>query len=333
MKYRTFGKTGWSVSEIGFGGWQLGGDFGKVDEGESIRTLHHAWDRGINFVDTAQMYGRGRSEEVIGKALREWKGSGPLYIATKVQPVAWPDASDGAPAMEGRYPAAHLREQCEGSLRRLGVEAIDLYQLHGWFPSGIQHTEWYDTLLQLQQEGKIREIGVSIRDYRPEDGIELAETGWVSSEQVVFNIFEQRPAERLLPACQKNGVGVIARVPFDEGALIGNWTLDTYDEWEEGDVRKRYFRGERYMKTFRKVEQLKQTMQQVAGDRYATLAEAALRYCLSDPAVSVVIPGMKSPVEVDLNVAVSDGEPLQADLLEAFRAYQWPRNYHTAGEE
>lgn len=332
MKRRIFGKTGWEVSEIGFGGWQLGGEFGAVDEKDALGTLLHAWEKGINFVDTAQMYGKGRSELMVGKALKEWRGEH-IYVATKVQPVAWPHPTEDHPAMEGRYPAAYLREQCEASLERLGVETIDLYQLHGWFPQGVQHTEWYDTLRALQQEGKIREIGVSIRDYRPEDGVELAKTGWVSGQQVVYNIFEQRPAERLFPACKDNGVGVIARVPFDEGALIGNWTENTYETWGEKDVRKVYFRGDRFMKTYRKVEEMKAALREATGDTYASLAEVALRFCLSDPAVSVVIPGMKTPAEVDLNVAVSDGRTLPDEVLRVLEGFKWPRNYHGPDQE
>lgn len=328
MRYRTFGKTGWKVSEIGFGGWQLGGEFGAVEDSESIRTLHHAWDRGVNFVDTAQMYGKGRSEEVIGKALKQWKGER-IYVATKVQPTSWPKPDDGAPSFEGRYPAAYLREQCEASLQRLGTEAIDLYQLHGWFPAGITETEWYDTLLELQREGKILALGVSIRDYRPEDGIELAQSGKIDSEQVVFNLFEQRPADALIPACRDNGVSVIARVPFDESALVGNWTADTYQSWSNTDVRHFYFRGERFEETRQKVEAIKQAVRDTVGDRYPSLAEVALRYCLSDPGVTVVIPGMKSTVEVDLNTAVSDGETLSAELLAALKPFNWPRNYHS----
>lgn len=327
MRYRTFGRTGWEVSEIGFGGWQLGGDFGSVNEADSIRTLHYAWGQGINFIDTAQMYGRGRSEEVIGRALREWSG-GHIYVATKVQPVEWPAPNEDSPAMEGRYPAAYLREQCEASLRRLQLDTIDLYQLHGWFPSGVEHTEWYDTLIQLQKEGLIREIGVSIRDYRPEDGVELARTGMASSQQVVYNLFEQRPAHLLLPECGANQVAVIARVPFDEGSLIGNWTEDTYSTWEDGDVRKSYFRGERFMETYRKVEQMKRLTAEMLGPS-VTLAEVALRYCLTNPHVSTVIPGMKSAHEVSLNTAISDGQPLPAELVQAMEQFQWPRNYHS----
>lgn len=332
MKYRIFGKTGWKVSEIGFGGWQLGDNFGALDEKEALNTLWHAWEQGINFVDTAQMYGNGKSEERIGKALKQWKGNH-IYIASKVQPTAWPKPSDPDPDIEGLYRPDYLREQCEASLQRLGVEAIDLYQLHGWFPSGVQHTEWYEGLRQLKEEGKIREIGVSIRDYRPEDGIDIAQTGKIASEQVVFNLFEQRPVEQLLPVCHEHEVAFIARVPFDESALVGNWTAHTYDSWENNDVRKVYFKGERFRKTLDKVEALKETVKAHAGDRrYGMLAEVALRFCLSHPEVNVVIPGMKNKEEVNKNIAVSDGEILSDSLLQALKKFRWPRNYHNPEE-
>ncbi len=332
MRYREFGKTGWRVSEIGFGGWQLGGNFGPIEDQQSIQVLLRAWSQGINFVDTAQMYGKGRSEEVIGRALKQWKGEH-IFIATKVQPTVWPKPDEDNPSIHGLYNAKHVREHCEASLSRLGTESIDLYQLHGWFPDGINDTEWYDTLLQLKKEGKIREIGVSIRDYRPQDGAAIAASGKIASEQVVYNLFEQRPARELFPACRSSQTALIARVPFDESALIGNWTEDTYQTWDEMDLRRRYFKGERFRKTLERVEQLKQVVKEMTEDRYSTLAEAALRFCLSDPTVSVVIPGMKSETEVDLNVAVSDGEGLPESLLEALRSYEWPRNYHNPNEE
>lgn len=329
MRYRPFGNTGWNVSEIGFGGWQLGGTFGPVDDAESVRTLLEAWESGINFVDTAQMYGRGRSEEVIGRALRQWS-SGDIYIATKLQPTAWPAASEDHPSIAGRYPRDYLRAECEASLRRLGVEAIDLYQLHCWCPDGVEQTEWYDALKELQREGKIRHIGVSIRDYRPEDGVRLAASGLADAQQVVYNLFEQRPADRLFPACADNGVAVIARVPFDEGSLIGNWTKDTYETFQPGDVRRFYFKGDRFARTLERVERMKQAIAELTGDPAPNLAEIALRFCLSNPAVSCVIPGMKNRFELKANLRVSDGKPLSPELLEALKAFNWPRNYHNS---
>lgn len=327
MKYRTFGKTDWQVSEIGFGAWGIGGGWGPVDDQESIRTLLEAWEQGINFVDTAEMYGKGHSEEVIGRALKAWSGD-PIYVATKVQPVQWPPASEHDPVMSGRYPRAYMIAQCEASLRRLGTEAIDVYQLHGWFPQGIEQTEWYDTLLELQKAGKIRTFGVSIRDYRPQDGVELAQRRMVDAQQVVFNIFEQRPLDALLPACAENQVGVIARVPFDEGSLVGNWTPEWYDQLAPDDFRRKYFKDERFAATYNKVEQLKALVRETTGDQYRTLAEVSLRYCLSASEVSCVIPGIKNRFELMENVKASDGDGLPPELLEALRAFNWPRNYH-----
>lgn len=328
MKYKVFGKTGWKVSEIGFGGWQLGGEFGHVEDADSIRTLLAAFERGINLVDTAQMYGKGRSEEVIGKALKLWKGD-PIYVATKVQPMAWPCPEEANPEMAGRYSREHIRTNCEESLKRLGTETIDLYQLHGWFPTGIEHTDWLEALRELQQEGKIREFGVSVRDYRPEDGVEIAKTGWIASEQVVYNLFEQRPGGELFGACQKHGVGVLARVPFDEGSLIGNWNENTYETFGEKDVRKFYFRGERFMETYRAVEKMKAAISAYTGEKEIKLHEYALKFCLSHEAVSCVIPGMKTISEMESNIRVSDSEKLDQGLLDILRPFNWPRNYHS----
>lgn len=332
MRYRTFGNTGWKVSEIGFGAWGIGGSWGPVNDDQSIRTLLAAFERGVNFVDTAQMYGNGHSEEVIGRALKQWQGDH-IYIATKVQPVVWPRPHELDPTFDGRYPADHLLAHCEASLKRLGVETIDLYQLHGWFPSGVEHTEWYDTLTALKNEGKIRAIGVSIRDYKPHEGIGIAQAGMTQSEQVVFNLFEQRPADQLLPVCEQHGVGFIARVPFDEGSLVGSWTADTFDQFAPDDFRRKYFKEGRFKRTLEKVEILKNTVREVTGDRYASLAEVALRYTLSFPGVSCVIPGIKNIEELEANIRVSDGEPLPVELLDALKAHNWPRNYHDPNTE
>src|SRR3989338_2244713 len=178
MQYRRFGRTGWQVSEIAFGAWQLGGDWGAVDDDASIRTLHHAFDRGVNLVDTAHIYGNGHSEEVIGRALRQWSGH-KIYVATKAQPVEWPAPDDEAPQMRGRYPAWYLRKMVDSALRRLQVDRIDLFQLHSWMASGLYELDWLETLNALRVEGKIDQIGVSIRDYRPADGVDLARLGVV----------------------------------------------------------------------------------------------------------------------------------------------------------
>ncbi len=220
MKFRPFGRTGWQVSEIGFGAWQLGGQWGAQDDAESVRVLHYAFGQGINFVDTAELYGAGQSETVIGRALQEWRGH-KIYVATKAQPIRWPDADDDTPEMRGRFPSWYLRDCVEASLKRLGVERIDLYQLHSWMPDGLYALDWLETLNALRLEGKIDNIGISLRDYRPDEGVDLARFGLVASQQVVFNMFEQRPAERLFPAGVATGTAFIARVPLDSGSLTG----------------------------------------------------------------------------------------------------------------
>lgn len=324
MHYRTFGRTGWQVSEIAFGGWQLGGDWGTVEDDASVRTLHHAFHAGINFVDTAELYGAGHSEEVVGRAVAEWSGD-KIYVATKIQPIRWPDPDDDRPQMKGRYPAWYLREGVEAALRRLRSDHLDLLQLHSWMPSGLSELDWLETVNELRTEGKIDKIGVSIRDYRPDEGVDLARFGLVDSIQVVFNLFEQRPATNLFPAGVATNTAYIARVPFDSGSLIGHWTADTYDSWEPGSVPHTLFRGDRFAETLSRVEALKQ----VCGPYYPTLAEAAIRYVLSEPGVTTVIPGMRNEHEVDLNIAYGDGAEFPAELAAQLSTHGWPRNFYT----
>ncbi len=323
MQYRKFGKTGWDVSEIAFGAWQIGGDWGKVDDKASIETLLYAFEKGINFVDTAELYGRGHSEEVIGQALREWKG-GKIYVATKAQPVMWPDPAEDNPAMRGRYPAWHLRDNVEKSLKRLGVERLDLYQLHCWLKDGLSSLDWLETLNDLRCEGKIDHVGVSIRDFRPDEGVELARFGLVDSIQVVFNMFEQRPAGDLFHAGEASNIAFIARVPLDSGSLIGHWTKDSYAAFEPGSQPHSMFRGGRFMETFGRVERLKA----LCKPYFPTLAEAAMRYVLSAPQLSTLIPGMKSKAEVDMNVVYSNGEVFPETLKDELVSHCWIRNYY-----
>jgi aryl-alcohol dehydrogenase-like predicted oxidoreductase len=323
MQYRRFGRTDWQVSEVAFGGWQLGGDWGTVDDAESIRTLLYAYEKGINFVDTAELYGRGRSEEVIGRSLKEWRG-GRIYVATKVQPTVWPAPDDDRPLMRGRYPEWHLRDAVDQALRRLQVERIDLFQLHCWVADGLQALDWLETLNALRVAGKIDQVGVSIRDYRPDEGVDLAKLGLANSIQVVFNLFEQRPAGALFEAAAATSTALIARVPLDSGSLTGGWTAATYAQWEEGSVPHWLFRGERFAETLARVEALKQ----VCRPYFPTLAEAAMRYILSPPQVTTVIPGMKNAAEVDMNVVYSDRTGFPPELTEKLASHIWPRNFY-----
>jgi aryl-alcohol dehydrogenase-like predicted oxidoreductase len=223
--------------------------------------------------------------------------------------------------MRGRYPEWHLRGAVEAALRRLGVERIDLFQLHCWVADGLQALDWLETLNSLRQEGKVDQIGVSIRDYRPEEGVDLARFGLVDAIQVVFNMFEQGPAEALLPAAAATGTAVIARVPLDSGSLVGHWTEDSYGGFEPGSVPHILFREERFGETLARVKALKA----LCAPYYPELAEAAMRYVLSAPEVTVLIPGMKTPVEVDMNVVYSDGAAFPAELAAQLPAHAFHR--------
>jgi aryl-alcohol dehydrogenase-like predicted oxidoreductase len=324
VKFRNFGSTNWQVSEIAFGGWQLGGSWGHVDDDESVKTLLHAYECGINFVDTAELYGAGRSESVVGRSLRQWTGN-KIYVATKIQPLKWPDTDDDHPVMRGRYPSWHLREGVEKALTRLGVEELDLLQLHCWAPDLLNSLDWLETLNQLRLEGKVNKIGVSIRDYRPGEGIDLAKLNLVSSIQVIFNIFEQRPAtEGLFQECGQTGTAAIARVPLDSGSLSGLWTEDTPSTWVKDSVQDQLFGGDRFKQTFKKIEELKK----ITEPYFSSLGEAAMRYSLSSPYVSTTIPGMSSNRSVDRNVSYSDGQLFPSDLITKFAEFNWPRNYY-----
>jgi aryl-alcohol dehydrogenase-like predicted oxidoreductase len=323
MRYRAFGRTGWQISEIGFGAWQLGGDWGQVDDKASIDTLHYAFDNGINFVDTAELYGNGHSEDVIGQALKTWKGSR-IYVATKVRPIQWPRPDEANPQMRGRFPEWYIRENVERSLKRLCVERIDLYQMHSFMNSALVELDWLETLHKLRREGKIDRIGVSLRDNEPDEGVDAATFGLVDSFQVIFNMFEQRPAQRLFPAGEKSNCAFIARVPLDSGALVGNWTQNSYAQFEPGSQQYNMFRGERFGETLRRVQVLKD----LCSPHYASLAEAAMRYALSEPQVSVLIPGMKNRREVDMNIAISDGAVFPAELKLQLPPHIWIRNYY-----
>ena len=324
MKYRSFGRTGWQISEIGFGAWQIGGDWGKVNDKDSVDTLLHSFAKGVNFVDTAELYGDGHSETIIGQALKQWKGE-KIYVATKVRPVVWPSPDDDSPQMRGRFPEWYLRDNVEKSLKRLGVEQIDLFQLHSFMPLGLVELDWLETLLKLCREGKIDRIGISLRDNRPDEGVELARAGLVDSQQVIFNMFEQRPRLALFPEGGASRTAFIARVPLDSGSLTGSWTRQSYASWESGGQPYKMFRGDRFTETMNRLERL----QALCKPYFANLAEAAIRFVLSEPEVSTMIPGMKNRHEVDLNIAYCDDTIFPQELKDKLAEHMWVRNYYT----
>ncbi|OGR80157.1 MAG: aldo/keto reductase [Elusimicrobia bacterium RIFCSPLOWO2_02_FULL_39_32] len=319
MNYRILGKTNLKVSEIGFGAWAIGGGmWGKTDDEVSLKALRRSLDLGVNFIDTAAVYGKGHSEQLIAKVYRERKGK--FFVATKIPPKNWQwPAKKGTPIKEA-FPADWIREQTEKSLRNLKMECVDLQQLHVWAPNWVKENDWYETLLKLKQEGKIRFIGVSLNDHAPDEALELVQSGMADSVQVIYNIFDQSPEDRLFLLCKEKNVGVIARVPLDEGSLTGKFTKDKV--FEEGDWRRDYFSPDILKETVERVEKLKFL---VSGE-IKSLTVGALKFCLSHPTVSTVIPGIRSIQQAEENISSSDGNLLSKELLEKLKTFRWVRD-------
>jgi aryl-alcohol dehydrogenase-like predicted oxidoreductase len=321
VNHRMLGRTGLEVSEIGYGAWGIGGTLWLgADDEESLRALHRAVDLGLNLIDTALGYGNGHSEELVGQVVRE-RGE-QVHVATKIPPKngRWP-APDGVDP-EDAFPADHVRSCTERSLRNLGLETIDVQQFHVWSDEWVGRGSWLDAIEQLKSEGKIRAFGVSINDHQPANALKLIESGAVDSVQVIYNVFDQSPEDELLPACIEHGIGVLARVPFDEGALTGTIGPDT--EFPEGDFRNRYFRDDRRQQVADRVQAILDDL----GIEREQLPEVALRYVLSDPAVSAVIPGMRSVRNVERNCAVGDGKGVPAEQVAALKRHRWDRNFY-----
>ncbi len=317
MNYRTLGRTGISVSEVGYGAWGIGGvQWTGGDDDEAKRALNLAIDRGLNFIDTALAYGRGHSERLVGEVARA--RSEQVFIATKIPPknLQWPAQ---AVALEEAFPEDYIVECTERSLRNLGVETIDLQQFHVWHDNWVERTEWIEAIAKLRQQGKICHAGISINDYQPANVIKALRTDQIDAVQVIYNIFEQAPNDELYPVCQELNIGVLARVPFDEGGLTGAITPDTV--FPEDDFRSWFFRGDRKQIVFDRVEGLKALL----GTEAASLPELALRFTLSHDAVSTVIPGMRSTKHVESNIACSDGRKLSREMLERLKAFAWDR--------
>lgn len=320
MRYRKLGRTDFLVSEIGYGTWGIGGDWGGRDDKEAVKALNKAIDLGVNFIDTALIYGGGHSENIVGKVVGN-RGE-KIFVATKIPPKKWnwPDI-DSVP-IEEAFPYSYVLEKTEESLRNLGLECIDLLQFHAWSDKWCDDMGWIHSIEKLKEDGKIRFFGISINDYQPENSLGLINSGNVDAVQVIYNIFEQAPEVELFPLCMDKNVGVIVRVPLDEGGLTGKITPDY--KFPEGDWRNNYFKGERKKELYERVIKLKFLLH----DDIKTIAEAALRFCLSNPAVSTVIPGMRKVEHVIANCSVSDGRLLPGEDLMELKKHIWRRNFY-----
>lgn len=316
MKYRTFGRTGWQVGELGYGMWGMAGWTGSSDA-ESLASLQLAVDNGVDFFDTAWAYGDGHSERLLGQIVRANAGRR-LYTATKVPPKHrhWPSRR-GDP-LDEVFPAPYIREYAEKSLENLGLPAVDLLQFHVWEDDWTDDERWQRAVADLKREGLVRAVGISINRWEPWNGVRTLRTGVVDSVQVIYNVFDQAPEDELFPVCREMNIGVIARVPFDEGSLTGTLTKKT--TWPKGDFRRLYFIRENLEPTVDRVDRLKEV---VPDDM--TMPEMALRFILSNDDVHVVIPGMRKAEHVKANIQASEAGPLPPDLVAKLRAHRWDR--------
>lgn len=316
MQYRTFGRTGWEISEIGYGMWGLAGWTGS-ERATIEQALDLAVERGCNFFDTAWGYGEGLSEQILGELLKRNPGK-KLYAATKIPPKnrQWPSK----PEFELRdvFPADYIVEYTEKSLKNLNVDTIDLMQFHVWEDAWANRDDWKEAITKLTEQGKVQAWGISVNRWEPDNSLNTLRTGLIDAVQVIYNIFDQNPEDHLFPLCREMNLGVIARVPFDEGTLTGTFTRET--TFPADDWRSTYFVPENLNSSVDHADALKPLIPQGM-----TLPEMALRFILSNPDVHTTIPGMRQLRNVEANTAVSDGNGLAAELLSELKGHRWDR--------
>ena len=318
MRSRVFGRLGWPVSEVGYGLWGMGGWSGSNDD-ESVASLERAVELGCTFFDTALAYGDGKSEQLLATVLARHRDK-TLRVATKVPPKngRWPALPEYA--LDDVFPADHIRASTETSLQNLGLQTVDLQQLHVWTDAWADDDRWQRAIADLKAERLVRGFGISINRWEPASVLKALGTGLVDSVQVVYNLFDQNPEDELFPRCRELGVAVIARVPFDEGSLTG--TLHRGMKWPSGDWRNLYFTRDKLDETLTRVEDLRADL-----PPNLSLPDAALRFILANPDVSTVIPGMRRRRHVEQNLAASDRGPLAPDVVDRLRRHRWARTY------
>jgi aryl-alcohol dehydrogenase-like predicted oxidoreductase len=316
MKYRRFGKTNWQVSEIGYGMWGMAGWTGSDDD-ESLASLQKAIDLGCNFFDTAWGYGEGHSETLLGQIVRN-NPDKKLYTATKIPPknFIWPSRREFT--LDDCFPPDHIEKYVHSSLENSGLEKFDLMQFHVWEDHFMEDDRWAKKMDDLKSQGLFDAVGISINRWEPWNGVRTVRSGLIDAVQVIYNIFDQNPEDELFPACADMDVAVIARVPFDEGTLTGNLTLES--TWPEDDWRSTYFVPENLESSVEHGDALKPLVPDSM-----TMAEMALRFILNEERVSTIIPGMRKLKHVEANIATSDAGPLPKELHANLRPHRWDR--------
>ncbi len=328
MNKRPLGNTGYRVSEIGFGAWGIGGEMWRgVDDSEGRRALHEAVEQGITFFDTALAYGGGHSEQAIGEELKHEIRSGHATVATKIPPMnrQWPGKSSYK--LGEVFPAKYIAASTAQSLKNLRMDALHVQQLHVWNDAWLSDPDWeasYQQIVRLKEEGKVLHWGISINDHAPETALRVLGDPLFETAQVIYNIYDRSPERGLWPLAQTKPLGVIGRVPFDEGALTGQIRSDTV--FPAGDWRAEYFAGDRRAEAERRGRALARLL----DDEVQSLPELALRFCLSSPQVSTVIPGMRRATHVQQNVAAAEKGKLTAGMLSKLEPHAWEKNWYPA---
>jgi aryl-alcohol dehydrogenase-like predicted oxidoreductase len=326
MNLRKLGPTSFNVSEIGFGAWGIGGSMWRgVDDAQSRETLHAALDEGVTFIDTALAYGNGHSERLIAEVLATRADPGRAVVATKIPPMdhSWPGKA--STPFASAFPARHVEKCVEASLENLRVKSLDVEQFHVWHDAWLDSPDWQETraaMQRLKDTGKVLHWGVSINDHAPETAMRLLCDPIIETAQVIYNIFDRSPERELFALAREKPLGVIVRVPFDEGVLTGSIGPET--TFPEGDWRHRYFGGDRKHEAAKRAKAL----QALLGVEARTLPELALRFCLTPTEVSTVIPGMRRPQHARANAAVSDGRALSPGMLDLLRPHAWKKNWY-----
>ncbi len=316
MLYRRFGRTEWQVSEVGYGMWGMAG-WTESDDEQSAKSLDLAVENGVNFFDTAWGYGEGHSEELLGQLVRRHPDK-KIYTASKIPPknFQWPAKPDYS--FDDSYPTSHVVEYTEKTLKNLGLEQIDLMQFHTWDDGWSDREEWQRAIEDLKKSGKIAAMGVSVNRWEPENGIKALKTGKLDAVQVIYNIFDQNPEDELFPLCDELDIGVIARVPFDEGMLTGTMTKET--TFPVGDWRSTYFVPENLNSSVEHADALRPLIPEGM-----TMAEMALRFITMNKSVATMIPGMRKERNVLANTAISDGKGLSTALHQELKKHRWDR--------
>jgi aryl-alcohol dehydrogenase-like predicted oxidoreductase len=316
MKYRRFGKTNWQISEIGYGMWGLAG-WTDTDQEEVEQSLHRSVESGCNFFDTAWAYGAGVSEKILGQLVRTYSNK-KLYVASKIPPKnrKWPSRREFS--LEEVFPSDYIVEYVDKSLHNLGMEQIDLMQFHVWEDGWAEKDEWKETIQQLTRQGKVTHWGISINRWEPDNSLETLKTGLIDAVQVIYNIFDQNPEDHLFPLCRDLDIGIIARVPFDEGTLTGTMTKET--TFPENDWRSTYFVPENLIASVERADALRNII-----PPRMTMAQMAIRFILSNHDVHTTIPGMRKLRHVEMNIGCSDGIGLKYDTLFELKKHRWDR--------